>query len=80
MNNNPMMQLFQMIRNGQNPQNYIVQMLKQNGQNNPMIGNLTSMIEKNDTAGIETFARNLAQSQGKDFDKEFASFKKQLGL
>lgn len=56
----------------------LIQMLKQ--QQNPMFQNLASMIEKHDEAGIESLARNLMESQGKDFDKEFASFKKSLGL
>ena len=70
--------LIQMIRNGQDPSNFLVNMLRQ-GQN-PMASNLASLIEQHDMQGLETLARNLAQSQGKDFDKEFASFKKQMGL
>lgn len=77
---NNMMQLFQMLRNGQNPQNYVLSMLKSQGQQNPMANNLADLIEKHDTAGIESLARNLMQSQGKDFDKEFTSFKKMMGL
>lgn len=75
---NPM-QLIQMIRNGQNPQNMLIQALRQQG-NNPMTENLINMIQNNDKAGLEQLARNLAQSQGKDFDKEFASFKQKMGL
>lgn len=45
-----------------------------------MANNLADLIEKHDTAGIESLARNLMQSQGKDFDKEFTSFKKMMGL
>ena len=45
-----------------------------------MYQNLAHMIQNHDTAGLETLARNLMESQGKDFDKEFASFKKNLGL
>ena len=56
----------------------LIQMLRQNS--NPMLQNLASMIEKHDEAGIEALARNLMQSQGKDFDKEFSSFKARLGL
>ena len=56
----------------------LLQILKQ--QQNPMLQNLASMMEQHDEAGIEALARNLMQSQGKDFDKEFASFKQRLGL
>ena len=45
-----------------------------------MASNLADLVQKHDTAGIEALARNLCKSQGKDFDKEFASFKKQMGL
>ena len=75
---NPM-QIIQMIRSGQNPQNMLIQALRQQGSN-PMTENLITMIQNNDRAGLEQLARNLAQSQGKDFDKEFASFKQKMGL
>lgn len=74
---NPM-QLIQMIRNGQDPSSFLVNALRQ-GQN-PMANNVASLIENHDTQGLEALARNLCQSQGKDFDKEFASFIQQMGL
>lgn len=74
---NPM-QLIQMIRSGQNPQAQFTQLLQQ--QDTPVAQNLLTMINNNDRAGIEALARNLVESQGKDFDKEFASFKQMLGL
>lgn len=58
--------------------NQLIQMLQ--GQSNPMYQNLAQLIQNHDTAGIETLARNLMQSQGKDFDKEFSSFKNRFGL
>ena len=56
----------------------LIQMLQK--QQNPMYQNLARMIQNHDNAGIEALARNLMESQGKDFDKEFASFKNRLGL
>ena len=44
------------------------------GNNNPMLNNLMSMAKKGDKQGVESFARNLFKGQGRDFDKEFASF------
>lgn len=76
---NPM-QLLAMLRNGQLPQDYIVRMLQQAGAHNPMASNLADLVQKQDAAGVEALARNLCESQGKNFDKEFASFKKQMGL
>lgn len=48
-------------------------------QSNPMYQNLAQLIQSHDTQGLETLARNLMQSQGKDFDKEFNAFKNRLG-
>lgn len=73
-------QLLTMLRNGQIPQDYIVRLIQSQAAKNPMANNLAELIEKHDTQGIEALARNFMRSQGKDFDKEFASFKKQMGL
>lgn len=56
----------------------LLQFLQQN--QNPMLQNLAQLIQNHDQAGIEALARNLMQSQGKDFDKEFSSFKQRFGL
>lgn len=79
MNVNPL-QLVQMIKQGQNPQQLMLSVLKQNFSSTPIGENLTQMIENNDAKGIENFVRNLVASQGKDFDKEFNSFKQTLGI
>lgn len=76
---NPM-QLIQMIRNGQNPQQLAMNLLQQNMGNTPMGQNLLQLAQNGQTADIEHVVRNLAQQQGIDFDKEFASFKQMLGL
>ena len=73
-------QLLQMIRKGANPQQLVVSMLEQQSTNNPMIGNLLNLVKKNDNQGIEQVARNIMNSQGKDFEKEFNDFKNILGL
>lgn len=76
---NPM-QLIQLIRNGSNPQQLMLGILEQNAASNPVYQNLMQLAKENKTAEIEQFARNLAQAQGLDFDKEFNAFKKRLGL
>ena len=76
---NPM-QLIQMIRSGQNPQQLAMNLLQQNMGNTPMGANLLQLAQSGNTADIERIARNLAQQQGIDYDKEFASFKQMLGL
>ena len=76
---NPM-QLIQMIKQGQNPQQLLMSILEQNSQNNPMSANLLQLAKENKTADIEQIARNFAQSKGIDFDKEFNAFRKTLGF
>lgn len=74
---NPM-QIIQMIKNGSNPQQLIMSFLQQ--QNNPMANNLLQMAQNGNTSGIEQIARNICAQKGLDFDKEFNSFKQQLGI
>ena len=78
-NVNPM-QLVQMIRSGSNPQQLMLSVLENQMGNTPMGNNLLQMARKGDSKGIEQFARNLAQQNGIDFDREFANFRKNLGL
>lgn len=79
MNMNPM-QLISMIRNGQNPQQLVMNLLEQNMGNNPMGQNLLKLAKEGKTNEIEQIARNLVGQQGVDFDKEFANFKQMMGL
>lgn len=75
-----LMQLMQMIRGGTNPEQLVMNMLQQQMGNTPMGANLLALAKQGDGAGIEKIVRNMAQSQGIDFDKEFASFRQMLGL
>lgn len=74
---NPM-QIIQMIKGGSNPQQLIMSFLQQ--QNNPMANNLLQMAQNGNISGIEQIARNICAQKGLDFDKEFNSFKQQLGI
>lgn len=76
---NPM-QIIAMIKNGQNPQQLILSMLENQMGGTPMGNNLLQMVRNGQTADIEKFARNLFESRGMDFDKEFNSFKSQMGF
>lgn len=70
-----------MIKRGQNPQQLILSFLEQRaGENNPLAANILEMAKENNTQAIEQFARNYLQSQGKDFDTEFNSFRQKFGL
>lgn len=77
---NPIIQFMQMFRNGNNPQQLIIQMLQQQAGDNPIGQNLLKMAQNNDGKGIEQVARNMCAQRGLDFDKEFANFKQQIGL
>lgn len=73
-------QFIQMIKNGKNPEQLMMTFLQQNMGGTPMGNQLIQMANKNDTNGIERFARNYFKQQGIDFDTEFAAFKKMLGI
>ena len=42
--------------------------------------NLIKLAKEGNGAEIEKIARNIVAQRGMDFDKEFAAFKRQLGL
>ena len=77
MNVNPM-QLIQMIKGGKNPQQLLMNILQQQGQNNPIINNVINMAQNGNVSGLEVLARNLAAQRGLDFDKELANLKNQF--
>lgn len=73
-------QLIQMIKNGANPQQLVMQILENGMSENPIYANLAQLAKDNRTAEIEAFARNVAKERGIDFDKEFGDFKRALGF
>lgn len=72
-------QIIGMIKNGQNPQQVIMNLLEQQNSS-PMYESLKNMIHNNKINEIEDFARNYVNSQGGDFDRDFNAFKKNIGL
>ena len=72
-------QLMQMLKSG-NPQSFVFQMLEQNAQNNPFFANILQLAKSNKTSEIEQIAINMCKEKGIDFNKEFNSFKNNLGL
>lgn len=71
-------QLIIMIKNGQNPQQLMLNILESQMSSSPIGNNLIQLAKQNNAAGIEQVVRNLVSQQGFDFDKEFANFKKSL--
>lgn len=74
---NPM-QLIMMIKNGQNPQQLLINVLENQMQDTPLGVNLLNLARNNNTAEIERIARNIASQKGVDYDKEFNAFKQQF--
>ena len=72
-------QLIQMMKSGNAPQQMLAYMQQQMG-NTPMGQNLINLARNGQTQDIETFARNFCQSSGVDFDTAFAAFKQKYGL
>lgn len=71
---NPMEMIKNLVGKGMNPQQILDNVMKNNS--NPVFNNLLEKAKEGDTKGVETFARNLFKEQGRDFDKEFAEFRK----
>ena len=76
---NPM-QIIQAIKQGQNPQQVTMNIIKEYIGQTPMGQNLINLAENNTGQEIEQIARNMCQQRGVDFDKEFAAFRKMLGM
>lgn len=75
MNINPL-QLIQLIKGGQNPQQLLMNIMQNN--NNPILQNAMGMAQQGNTSGLEMLARNIAQQKGIDFDKAFSEFQSYL--
>lgn len=72
--------LIQMIRQGQNPQQLMLSVLRGQAYNNPLGQNLLNLAQLGRTDELEKVVRNIyAQQGGKDFDADFEAFKKSLG-
>lgn len=75
---NPVMNFIQMLRSAQNPQQMMVNTLKQQTGNNPVMNNALQMMEKGDGAGIEKLARNLCKERNVNADEMFKQIREQF--
>lgn len=66
-----MIPIINMIKNGGNPEQIMLAMLKQQMGNTPMGQNLIQLAQQGNTAEIETIARNIFSQNGRNFDSEF---------
>lgn len=75
---NPMM-LMQMLRGG-NPQQAIMNAMRNQAGQNPVLNNALDMAEKQDVKGLEQLARNLCESNGVNADDMVKQIKSQFGM
>lgn len=75
---NPMM-LMQMLRGG-NPQRAIMNAMRNQAGQNPVLNNALDMAEKQDAKGLEQLARNLCESNGVNADDMVKQIKSQFGM
>lgn len=75
---NPMM-LMQMLRGG-NPQQAIMNAMRNQAGQNPVLNNALDMVEKQDAKGLEQLARNLCKSNGVNADDMVKQIKSQFGM
>ena len=74
------MRIIQMIKQGQNPQQLMLQFLEGNMAYTPFGANILQLAKENRTSEIEQIARNICASKGLDFDSEFRAFRNNLKL
>lgn len=74
---NPL-QFLSLIKSG-NPAQIAQQIVNQNFPNDPQMQHLIEMGMNGDSKGVQEFAQQYFQSQGKDFNTELESFMKLVG-
>ena len=79
-NSNNVLQFVSLIKNNPNPQALVMNELQKRAQENPVLGNIATLVQNGDIQGVETIVRNIAKERGIDFDKEFNSFKQMFKL
>ena len=75
---NPMM-LMQMLRGG-NPQQAIMNAMRNQAGQNPVLNNALDMAENQDAKGLEQLARNLCETNGVNADDMVKQIKSQFGM
>lgn len=75
---NPM-QIMQMLRGG-SPQQAIMNAMRNQAGQNPVLNNALDMAEKQDAKGLEQLARNLCESNGVNADDMVKQIKSQFGM
>jgi hypothetical protein len=66
-------ELMRLMKNG-NPQQVATQLIQTNFSNDPLAQNLFAMGQKGDIKGLEEFATQYFNQQGRDFNLEMNNF------
>ena len=72
-------QFVKMMRGG-NPQKVVMDMMREQARNNPVMRNAKKKEKKGDSEGIEKLARNLCKEQVIDADEMVNKIKSQFGV
>lgn len=78
--NNNFSLLIQLMNQSSNPQQFLLNFLENQMGQNPFFANLLTLAKQGDSKAIENIARNFCAQNGKDFDKEFNSFRRTMKL
>ena len=73
-------ELSMFLKGNSNPQQFIYNMIAEKTNGNQLFANLLSLARAGKGNEIEMIARNIMREKGFDFDKEFSSFRRTLGL
>lgn len=72
-------QIMQMMKGG-SPQQAIMNIMRKEAGQNPVLNNALDMVEKQDAKGLEQLARNLCESNGVNADDMVKQIKSQFGM
>lgn len=79
-NNEWMGYILNMMKGGQTPKQVVMNVVKDKMNQDPLGQNIMNLANNKKEKEIEMIARNICKEKGVDFDKEFNSFKRMLGL
>lgn len=79
MNVNPM-DIINMMKSGQNPQQIMIQMLEERAGSTPMGQNLINLAKNNKTAEVEQVVKQYVEQNGGNYEQQFNAFKSMLGF
>lgn len=72
--------ILNMMRGGQTPKQVVMNVVRDKMNQDPLGQNIMNLANDEKGKEIEMIARNICKEKGADFDTEFNSFKRMLGL